>query len=348
MEQIKSYWKQFAAWVTGLKHDPFVRSRLKPSLFAILIVAVFLFTINWAFSYYAGRKIDRILRQNVTHEQKIETIIDVTQNEINATKTKIQLACLPFIIVAIYYLMGSSLKPIRRMVESQKRFISDVAHELRTPLSIIKMSSDVALMDKNIPQEELIRTVKSNREEVDRMASIIQNLINLSRTQNRSDEHEIALSKIDLSSVINRSIRMVENSAHQKGIEILTFVKCSRMIWGNSTSLEQVTLNLLKNAISFTPTGGLITVSIVDKGPKKIELTVRDTGGGISKKDLPHVFEPFYRADHSRQRHGTQNGSGLGLTIVKKIIEQHNGSIDIKSTPGKGTSVIIDFYALAG
>jgi signal transduction histidine kinase len=113
---------------------------------------------------------------------------------------------------------------------------------------------------------------------------------------------------------------------------------------GNPTALTQVISNLLKNAINYTPPGGQITLAVSANPYGEIELYVRDTGIGIARKDLDHIFEPFFRAERSRTR--AQGGSGLGLTITSELVKLHNGKISIRSTQGRGTTVTVSFPQL--
>jgi signal transduction histidine kinase len=112
-----------------------------------------------------------------------------------------------------------------------------------------------------------------------------------------------------------------------------------RAVWGNTTALEQIVMNVLKNAVVYTSAGGRILVTVEPVHPDFMEFTVQDSGRGIARKDLFRIFEPYYRADPSRKRSG--GGSGLGLTIVSELVKLHNGKIAVRSAEGRGTTVTI-------
>ncbi len=112
-----------------------------------------------------------------------------------------------------------------------------------------------------------------------------------------------------------------------------------RVVWGNTTALEQIVMNVIKNAISYTSDRGRILVTIEPVHPDLIEFTVQDSGKGIARRDLFRIFEPYYRVDPSRKR--GEGGSGLGLTIVSELVKLHNGKISVRSAEGRGTTVTV-------
>ena len=306
---MKSFWKQFVAWVTRSKGDPFFSVRLKlTGLYIISLVTVA------ALVYF--------LIGTLSLSQIVILLI--------------------LIATAIgYFLSSSALSPIRQMFRAQRRFIADASHELRTPLSIMKTNSEVALMGGvDLKAEEAIETLISNMEEIDRMSKLIEQLLAMSFYDNKMIE--IPSTPVNFSQIVNEIVDKTRSLARQKNVKLIMEKAEPLTIIGNPTALEQLVMNLVKNAIVYTPSGGKVSVS-VEKNGRLGRLNVEDTGIGISSEDLPNIFNPFYKTDKAAKM---SNGTGLGLTIVKKIVDRHNGSIDIKSELGRGTLFSVSLPAV--
>lgn len=234
-----------------------------------------------------------------------------------------------------YIIAHIALKPTRDALSSQKQFIGNVAHELRTPLSIIKTNIEVALLEDKI-NSKLRDTLLDNVDELDRTSDIINNLLSLNTLLN---PERVEFQNVDLGVVIDAALAKLSALAKQKNIILTTTKGEFLLVWGNSAALEQVAMNLIKNAIIYTPQAGHVDITVVPNYRGYIELCVRDNGVGIARDDLFHVFEPFYRADRSRSRaHG---GSGLGLTIVSELVKLHRGKITMQSTEKEGTAALV-------
>lgn len=234
-----------------------------------------------------------------------------------------------------YLLSIITLRPARDALTSQKQFIGNIAHELRTPISVIKTNIEVALMDDEL-DPKLRGLLMSNIEELNRTSDIINNLLSLN-TFVRTER--IQFDNVDMGTVIDHAAAKLYSLARTKNIEVTIRKSEFRTAWGNATALEQVVTNLIKNALNYTPENGHVSVSIEPDYQGFVRLTVADTGIGIAQKDLFRIFEPFYRADRSRNR--VRGSSGLGLTIVSEIIKLHRGTVTIKSAPQKGTTAIV-------
>ncbi|MBX4191921.1 HAMP domain-containing histidine kinase [Candidatus Parcubacteria bacterium] len=221
----------------------------------------------------------------------------------------------------------------------EKLFISNVAHELRTPLAIIKTETEVALLYDKVPLE-LRKSFKSIVVELDRISEIINNLLSLNTLSRPEQMH---FGHIDLYPLVHSIVRRHLPLAKERGIALMVRKEGFRAVWGNSIALEQVVNNLIKNALAYTPkhAGGKVTVTINPAPENTVKLSVTDTGIGIAQDDLNHIFEPFYRADTSRTRRIQKSGSGLGLTIVNEIVRAHHGKIEIESIERQGTSVSV-------
>jgi two-component system sensor histidine kinase ResE len=232
-----------------------------------------------------------------------------------------------------------TLRPIQAFVESQRRFISDASHELRTPLATIKTENEVALLDPgSLTREQAVAILESNKEEIDRIATILNNLLGLASF--RSATGDPPFRAMDISETARRMLDRVKIFAKSRQVRLSAPNLPSVLVWANPTAMEEVISNLLKNAVQYTTGGGEVVLRVRPRpNEKKAEIVVQDTGVGISPEDLKYIFEPFYRSEKSLHLH--QGGTGLGLPLVREIIRRHRGSIDIQSASGKGTVVIV-------
>ena len=250
------------------------------------------------------------------------------------------LAASGIIIVALIFsflLTRLALSPTRKALDAQKQFISNVAHELRTPLSIIKTNTEVLLLDKHIPSD-IASTLHSNIEELDRISNITNNLLSLSSFL-RPERMEFE--NVDASRTVIQVLKSLQSLAEQKNIAIHFDRQGDfHLVWANPSGLNQIIMNIIRNAINYTPEGGAVAISVAPTYRGEIELIVEDNGAGIARKDLYRVLEPFYRGDQARSRKGGV-GSGLGLSIVSELVKVHRGSMSIESALEKGTKVSI-------
>ena len=218
----------------------------------------------------------------------------------------------------------------------QARFTADASHELRTPLAVILSHTELALSRDRTP-EEYRKTIDTCLAAASRMKSLVESLLLLSH----ADVGELALQPcpMDLSDVVRENANMLTTLAGKRAITIATQLQNATFI-GDPARIGQVVANLISNAIRYNRDGGSISVSTeVILGDAV--LTVADTGSGISPDDQLHVFARFFRADKARSREA--GGSGLGLAIVKSIIAAHNGTIEVQSELGVGSTFIARF-----
>lgn len=234
----------------------------------------------------------------------------------------INLSILVFAGAGGYFLAGQTLDPIAKMVNDQKDFVSNASHELRTPLTSLKTEIEVTLRDKKVSLSKISSLLKSNLEDVNRMQKLSNYLLELNRFQ--SDKENIKFDNVNLASVAIKAI----------GKKIVKKSLTKTIVNGNEASLVELVTILIDNAFKYS---GRVPKIEVRVGKKMLE--IKDNGQGISKTDLPHIFDRFYRGDKSRQ----QDGYGLGLSIAKQIVEMHNAKILVNSTIGKGTSFKVIF-----
>jgi len=218
-----------------------------------------------------------------------------------------------------------SLRPAVSMVEQLEQFTQDASHELRTPLAVLNSSLDLALRNENY-KEGLV----SAKQDVKEISVLVERLLELARLDKFTLERE----SVDLSALVRDSVEKYKLLAEEKGLTIDANVKDGVHVHGDQALLRQVLGNLLSNAMKFNKEKGAIRVKLADKG-----LTVEDTGIGIDPQDLSRIFNRFYQADTSR----ANDGFGLGLALVKRIVDLHGWSITAKSKPGEGTAFTIHF-----
>lgn len=230
-----------------------------------------------------------------------------------------------------------ALKPTRSALVGQKQFIANVAHELRTPLSIVKANNEILAIEA-ATDPEVVSLTESTIEELDRISAIINNLLTLNTF--RYEEHR-DFTAVDLNAVVKDSTKKFEHLANEKGIELRLDLTEDLSAHGDESALAQIAMNLIKNAIHYTPSGGTITIATRSGANRFVEFEVSDTGIGIERDKLSQIFQPFYQVDPSRSHH--KSSSGLGLAIVRELVKMHHGRITVRSTPNIGTTMRVLF-----
>jgi two-component system, OmpR family, sensor kinase len=222
-----------------------------------------------------------------------------------------------------------SLEQLETLFTAQQRFLADVSHELRTPLTVIKGNAD--LIRKLGPDEESIDSIK---DEADRLTRMVGDLLLLAQAE--SGKLNLGLNPVELDGLLLEVFQEMHILAGGKVQLKLTEID-QALVTGDRDRLKQVFLNLISNAIQYTPLGGEVRVSMSKTADHKVQVTVTDSGPGIPAEDLPHIFERFYRGEKSRTR-SKASGFGLGLSIVYWIVQHHGGRIDVSSEIGHGTT----------
>jgi signal transduction histidine kinase len=324
--------KQSGGLATASEHKVFFWARIKLTGIYVLILAFILF----GFSTILYQSLDRnLVDASEDNFADVESHHHFVQNTLSTVSNEIILIDFFILIAAAgvsYALAGYTLRPIQRSVEAQKKFSENASHELRTPIAVMKNDTEVLLRNPHASRELINTTLKSNVEEMDRMSKMAEDLLLLARSQN----HILpAMKKMDIAESVRHIAKIMKPLAEKKGVSIVVSPSETLHIEGNKTNFERVLMNLLQNAIEHTPKDGSITLAI-SREASHVVLAASDTGSGIDEKDLPHIFERFYKGEGVA-------GSGLGLSIVKEIMDQHGGSVSIESTKGKGTKVTLLF-----
>ena len=227
---------------------------------------------------------------------------------------------------------NQTLERLESLFTSQQRFIADVSHELRTPLTVIKGNVDLMRRIKSTDDDIL----NGMDDEVGRLNRLVGGLLMLAQAESGKLALNFAPVELDLLlTEVFTEIRVLAGNKVKVHLNEIDQV----IVRGDRDRLKQVLLNLIANAIQYTPAGGEVFLSL-SKLVNQGRLIVRDTGAGIPAEDLPHIFDRFYRAEKSRTR-SKSSGFGLGLSIAKWIIEQHGGQIKVESKDGQGTTFVI-------
>jgi heavy metal sensor kinase len=229
--------------------------------------------------------------------------------------------------------LNDMIERLERSFTQVRRFTADAAHELRTPLAVIRTSAEVALREPRCAERDQ-RVLEELLSEAERLGRIVGQLLGLCREDH--DVDELGQGTVHLNSIVYEVVDLMQIAAEEKGIVLDVEKFPSASIRGDEDRLRQLFINLLDNAIKYTDPGGSVLVCGKCSG-ELVTLEVSDTGCGISEQHLPHVFERFYRADESRSRE--TEGTGLGLAICRSIADAHRGELTLTSTHGIGSKV---------
>lgn len=243
---------------------------------------------------------------------------------------------------ASYGLARRTLRPIEEAHERQKRFTADVSHELRTPLTSLKMESEVALMDPKASKSELQDALASNIEEVEKLTNLVGDLLRLSQLDDR--DNPMPLETVSADELVAAAISQLQPTATNRKITLAHTPADNVYVRADRPTFTQMIVILLDNAIKYSPANKTVTIS-TSQEQGIVSIAIADSGVGIPKSDLEHVFERFYRADQSRTSGGESSGFGLGLSIAQQIAEHHNAGINLTSRVGKGTTATVSLPA---
>ncbi|MCL5008967.1 MAG: HAMP domain-containing histidine kinase, partial [Patescibacteria group bacterium] len=289
------FWKRFAAWATGSKSDPFKRARLRLTLYYIAIMAVILI----AFSLFLYFSLAKNINDNLENDA-LASDSQVAANAIDQIQTTILTVDAVILVLTAglsYALAGRTLRPIRLALEAQAQFTADASHEFRTPLAIIKYGGDVALKDPRLTLAEAKAAIQSGVEEAEHMSALVERLLLLARGDSGPDN--LRLAPIDFKNLVEKAAGNMRALIQNKRLVLNITTLEPASVAGDAGTLNEMVFNILQNSIDYTPEGGSISLDLKQKDGLA-QLTVTDTGIGIAAKDLPHVFERFYKSDQAR------------------------------------------------
>ncbi len=230
---------------------------------------------------------------------------------------------------------NSLLDRLSEAFKREQQFIADVAHELKTPLSIIKGSFEVVL-NKKREEGEYEQTIKNSISEINRMSLTLNNVLDLAWSETRSEQNKPV--KVNLTEVMEEMCDIAEKMAMQKRITIQTDIGKNIFVLGFKDKLGKAMLNIIENAVKYNREGGRINLTL-QAGDKMAQVIVEDTGKGITADDIPHIFDRFYRGGAGDKI----LGNGLGLAIAKSIVNLHGGEIKVESKVNQGTTFTVSF-----
>ena len=312
------------------------------SLFLVSFWAFSLGLYFWMENYFGESYISEIEQESGNDTETDEQHVDIADiaAELALGRLGTTLLILNGVMIIIvpgiaWLLTRRTLAPVQRIHDQQKQFVSDVAHELRTPLSIMSGELEVAL-GKERTAADYQQVLTSSKQETDRLAELAENLLFLARAD--QGRQAIEFEKVDITDLIGSIIAGLQAESIRKAITIHfqpeeepTFAR------GQAGMLRRLFLNLIHNAIQYTPSQGEIWISL-STGKQYAEVIIKDTGVGIPAEEQEKIFNRFYRVDPSRSE---TKGYGLGLAICKSIVELHHGRITVSSALGKGSTFTV-------
>ena len=229
-----------------------------------------------------------------------------------------------------YLLVLRDLTELRRLERVRRDFVANVSHELRTPLTSVKAMAETLLDGALEDRDAAPRFLQTIIRESDRLVRLSADLLDLSRVEALGIEK----TPIDLTALVAEVASRLASQAEKADITFTNTLRAPLIVPADRDEMAQVLVNLLDNAIAYTPRGGHVTLSALETADA-VTVSVADTGIGILSHDIPRLFERFYRADKARSR--ASGGTGLGLSIVKHIVENHGGTVGVESEYNKGS-----------
>jgi signal transduction histidine kinase len=226
-----------------------------------------------------------------------------------------------------------------------RRFTADASHELKTPLTVLRAGVERSLVHPGTPPE-VLEALDTNLEQLNQLNELVDSLLMLARAD--EGRAPLALERQDLRALVVDVGETAGMLAEQHGLTTKVSVPDHPVeVRVDSHRMHQLLLNLVTNAVKYTPAGGSVAIAL-EETDEGVRLIVRDSGIGIASVDLPHIFDRFWRADPARSRTGDRPGVGLGLAITKWIAEAHGGTITVQSRPGRGSSFVVTLPRAGG
>lgn len=241
-------------------------------------------------------------------------------------------------LARLAHTLNGMLARLEQSFASLRRFTADAGHELKTPLMVLRASVERSLRHPRIPPD-VMQPLDEALEQVNSMNEMVESLLTLARAD--EGRAPLAVQRTDLRELMAEAGETAGLLGEEAELVVRTTMPDAPVLLDvDPHRIREMLLNLVTNAVKFTPAGGSVELGLADEG-HQVVLTVRDTGIGIAAGDLPHLFERFWRADPARSRTGERPGTGLGLAITKWIAEAHGGTIGVQSRPNRGTTFTV-------
>jgi signal transduction histidine kinase len=305
---------------TEARRDLLARFRTALGLLALAIVAIAL-TGGWLATQSALAPVRRLA--------------DAVRRIVRTGRTDERVPATPSAdaINELTLLFNAMLDRIEGLVTGMRAALDNVSHDLRTPLTRLRGSAEMALAaapDLDAYREALADCV----EEADRVLVMLNTLMDISEAE--SGAMPLQREHLHLGDIVRRAVDLYRDVAEAKGVALELAPGADAIVWGDRVRLEQVAANLIDNAVKYTPSGGEVTVSVGSE-PGGAVLRVRDTGAGIAADEVPRIWDRLFRGDASR----AERGLGLGLSLVRAVVRAHGGSVDVASEPGRGSTFTV-------
>jgi two-component system phosphate regulon sensor histidine kinase PhoR len=304
----------------------------------------------------SGNKVEGMIIQEIIRNSELQNLIlfSLKQNAPFSQEIEIQKEGERFLYIQSAPLLDNQkskcgivivindITKIKILEKHRKEFVANVSHELRTPLTSIQGFAETLMNPSVTNQKEKDEFIKTIHTQASRLGAIVEDLLSLSRIEKESDRKEIELADENIKATLSRAISLCQDRASAKNIRIELNNPNNLKVRHNAPLIEQAIVNLVDNAINYSPDGSIIQVNSIDD-ENSVTISVIDQGIGIPKEHLSRLFERFYRVDKARSR--KLGGTGLGLSIVKHIALAHNGSVNVTSEIQKGSVFSINLPA---
>ncbi len=310
-----------------------VEQRLRRDLIIFLEIILATAVITVAISLWLAERVNRPVKEMSKLAKEISISGDLSSFLPVARRDEIGELCLSF---------NQMIGRLREQERLRQEFIANASHELKTPTMAI--GSVVDAMMAGAAEDPSLRGkfLKSLEKLVERQTNLIRDLLDISKLDSSTSDIKDWRHDVNLNQVLLEAVDQVRSQASSKDIQlsIPDWLESSNgdgfRLKGNGDQLQRAFINLLGNAVNYTPSGGKVSLTCDEPDNTRVQVLIQDTGAGIAVEDLPHIFERFYRGDKSRNRQA--GGSGLGLAITYEIVARHYGTIEVESTVGKGST----------
>lgn len=291
-------------------------------------------------SLFADPNLDRAIQQALATAKPQRMHVQIGPDDLEMEARIVPIATSGQHSIQALVVSLSQLELEKRLQTMRREFVANVSHELRSPLTSILGYAETLLDDPPDDEEQRQRFLTAVVREARRMQRLVEDLLNLSRIE--SGRAAPVFEGVNLHNVVGRVLTQLRDQATRAGVTLVNRVPAELRLECDAGQVEQVVYNLVINGLQYTPRGGEVTVAGLARGDV-VSFTVTDTGVGIPAADLPRVFERFYRVDKARSR--ATGATGLGLSIVKHIIDTHNGRVSVDSEPGGGSAFTVELPA---